>query len=237
LLAASATFDPTTRFGSRLGAVHDAAAEPSEETPMTSRKLNLSLATAAFLITTLGALAARAQEGAPLPPGVKGEMLQWIQDAENKLLALAEATPESKFSWRPGRDVRSTAEVFMHVATANYGLPGFLGVKPPPDFKFQTYEKSLTKKADIQKALKDSFAHMKKAFTEASEADMNKPVEFFGMKSTFRGGYMLLLSHAQEHMGQSVAYARMNKITPPWTKAINDKIKAAAQKEGKTAAQ
>ena len=54
----------------------------------------------------------------------------------------------------------------MHVAAANFGLPGFLGIKPPADFKFETYEKSVTKKADMQTALKESFAHMVKAFIE-----------------------------------------------------------------------
>ena len=53
--------------------------------------------------------------------GVRAEMLAWIKDAEGKLLQLAEATPESKYAWRPGKDVRSTGEVFMHVAAANFG--------------------------------------------------------------------------------------------------------------------
>jgi uncharacterized damage-inducible protein DinB len=197
------------------------------------RKLALCLAPFAFVVSMLLSPAVRAQPGAPVPPGVKGEMLTWIQDAENKLLELLSATPESKFSWRPGKGVRSTAEVFMHVATANYGLPGFAGVQPPPEFKFETFEKSATKKADVEKALKDSYVHMKKAFLDATEADLNKPIEFFGMKSTVRGAYMLLLAHGQEHLGQAIAYARMNKIAPPWTARMNEKIKAA-QKEAKS---
>lgn len=149
--------------------------------------------------------------------GVKGDLLTWIQDAEGKLAQLADAMPESKYGWRPDTGVRSVGEVFMHVAAANYGLPTFIGVPAPAGFKFETYEQSLTKKADIVKALHDSFVHMEGALKATSDANMDKPAEFFGMKTTVRGAYFLLLSHAHEHLGQAIAYARMNKVTPPWS--------------------
>jgi uncharacterized damage-inducible protein DinB len=151
------------------------------------------------------------------PAGIKGEMLREIQEAEDKLGQLAEAIPESKYGWSPDKGVRTVGEVFMHVTAANYGIPSFIGVKPPAGFNFATYEHSLTKKADIMKAMKASFAHMEGALTATSDADMDKPAEFFGMKTTVRGGYLLLLSHAHEHLGQAIAYARSNKVTPPWT--------------------
>jgi hypothetical protein len=173
---------------------------------------------------------ATAQQGA-MPSGVKGEMLMWIGDAEDKLGQLAEVMPEAKYTWRPAEGVRSPAEVFMHVAGANFGIPGFWGVKPPAGFDFNTYEKSLTRKADIQKALKDSFAHLKKALMAATDADLEKPAEFFGMKTTVRGGYLLMLSHAHEHLGQSIAYARMNGVVPPWTAKEMAAAKAAAEKK------
>jgi hypothetical protein len=60
---------------------------------------------------------------------------------------------------------------------------------------------------------------------------MDTPAEFFGMKTTRRGAYMLLLSHAHEHLGQAIAYARMNKITPPWTSREEAAAKAADAKK------
>jgi hypothetical protein len=192
---------------------------------------------------TLGALAVTPvlahEPAAATGAGVKGDMIAWIKDAEEKLIMLAEATPEAKYSFRPSKDVRTSGEVFMHVAAANYGLPSFWGVTPPAGFEFATYEKSITKKADIQKALKESFAHMEQALMSASDADFERAVEFFGMKTTVRGGYMLLLSHAHEHLGQSIAYARMNDIVPPWTAKQQAEMKAQADKkaaEGKKAA-
>lgn len=181
-----------------------------------SRIALVPLAVAAALITAGGAIA-HDHETPAGASGVKGEMLMWIQDAEDKLMQLAEAIPESKYGWSPDKGVRTVGEVFMHVSAANYGLPNFIGIPAPEGFKFDTFEHSLTTKAEIVKTLADSFAHMKRGLETMSDADMNKPAEFFGMKTTARGAYLLLLSHAHEHLGQAIAYARSNKVAPPWT--------------------
>ena len=182
-----------------------------------SYRSRFTFAALAILMLALLATPVLAHEPAASAGGVKADMLAWIKDAEDKLIQLAEATPDAKYAWQPGKDVRTTGEIFMHVAAANYGIPSFWGVKPAEGFKFETYEKSVTKKADIQAALKSSFAHMEKGLEGMSDADLDRATEFFGMKSTVRGGYMLLLSHAHEHLGQSIAYARMNGVTPPWS--------------------
>ena len=163
--------------------------------------------------------------------GYRGEMLSWINRAQSELEQLAAAMPESKYSWRPGKGVRSVGEVYLHVAQANFGLPGFIGVPAPDGFKFDGYDTSMQKKADIQKALHDSFEHMKSALSAASEADLDKQVDMFGTKMTARGVYMLLLSHSHEHLGQSIAYARMNKVTPPWSMEPTA-AKTGTKKEG-----
>jgi uncharacterized damage-inducible protein DinB len=159
---------------------------------------------------------------------VKGDLLFWITDAEDKLGQLIEATPAERFSWRPADGVRTTAEVFMHVAAANFGVPSFWGVAPPEGFKFEGYEQSVTSKSDIKQALAKSFAHVKKSLDAADEATLTKKIKLFGeMELTIRGAYMLLLSHAHEHLGQSIAYARSNGIVPPWTAAQQARIEAA----------
>jgi uncharacterized damage-inducible protein DinB len=165
------------------------------------------------------------------PAGIRGEILAGIKDAQDKLIQLAEATPEAKYSWRPSKDARSTGDVFMHVASGNYFLAGFAGVKAPEGINLEKYESSLTKKADIQKALKDSFAHIEKALVNVSDADLDKPAELFGRKSTVRGVYLLLLSHAHEHLGQAIAYARGSGIVPPWTAARQAAAKEQAGKK------
>ena len=176
----------------------------------------------------------RAQEGeASMPAGVKGDMMIWFGDAEEKLLDLADAMPQDKYAWRPGEGVRSQGEVFLHVAAANYGLPSFWGVNPPEGFEFVGFEQSATKKDEIKQILKDSFDHMTKGFMSQTEENMNKEVTLFGGNTmTIRAAYMLILSHDHEHLGQSIAYARTNGIVPPWTARQQEQFKEGEEGEG-----
>ena len=86
-------------------------------------------------------------------------------------------------------------------------------------------------RSDIEKAMKDSFAHVEKAWMDASDADLDTQIELMGNKMTKRAAFMLLLSHMHEHLGQSIAYARMNGVTPPWTAAQNAALKATVEKK------
>lgn len=172
-------------------------------------KLTLLAATLAVVAAPLNVHAA--------PSAVQKDMLMSFEDARDKLLELAEATPDEKYAWSPAEGVRSQAEVFLHVAAANFGLPTFWGVKAPEGFAFQGYEKSMTDKAEIQAALKASFEHMTTSFLALSDKDLDKEVDLFGNKTTVRGGYMIILGHVHEHLGQSIAYARSNSIVPPWS--------------------
>jgi len=52
-----------------------------------------------------------------------------------QLIALAEATPADKFAWRPAPGVRSTSEVYMHIAAANFYLLSVTGPKMPAGIK------------------------------------------------------------------------------------------------------
>ena len=184
---------------------------------------------APVLVALLAVNAGPAIADDAMSTGVKAEMIHVIADAETKLNDLAAAMPAAKYSWRPMKGVRSVGEVYMHVAAANYGMPSMMGVAAPAGFEFEKYESSLTKKDDIQKALKESFVSLKAGLTNMSDADMEKQADIMGMKMSYRGVYMMLLSHAHEHLGQSIAYARSNGIVPPWTVAEHAKEKAKAK--------
>jgi uncharacterized damage-inducible protein DinB len=136
---------------------------------------------------------------------------------EDKFLRLAEAIPAEKYTWRPAPDVRSIAEVFLHVASANYNLYKLVGTPPPSTVDLKTLEKSTTDKAKVIATLKDSFAHARKAITDMPDANLEKTLDWFGGKNTQRGILLFIVRHAAEHLGQSVAYARSVGIVPPWT--------------------
>src|SRR3954452_25431259 len=79
------------------------------------------------------------------------------------LIALAEAIPADKFAWRPGPGVRSTGEVFMHIALANFYLLSVTGPKMPAEIKSNDMEKTVTAKADVIDWLKRSLDAVKTA--------------------------------------------------------------------------
>ena len=198
---------------------------------MIHRRL-ITAATFALTLTGMAFLApATPRADDAMPAGMKGDVLTWLKDADSKLQQLAEAMPEAKYKWSPGKGVRTVGEVYMHVASANFGIPAACGVQPPAGFDLKTYEKSLTKKADIQKALKASFESMEQGWMGLSDADLDKPVTLpFGPPTTVRGAYLLVLSHCHEHLGQSIAYARMNGVVPPWTAKQQAAVKEGVDK-------
>ena len=133
-----------------------------------------------------------------------------------QLVQLADAIPADKYSWRPGPGVRSVSEVIMHIAIANYGLLANTGIKPPADFKYEL-EKSVTAKPQAIDWLKRSLDAVKTAHLAVSPADLTRKVKNGDRDGTVDGMYLRIIVHANEHMGQLVAYARMNGIVPPWS--------------------
>ena len=136
-----------------------------------------------------------------------------------QLLALAEATPAGKFAWRPAAGVRSVSEVYMHIAVANFYLLSVTGPAMPADMKSPEMEKTVTAKADVIAWLKRSLEAVRAAHLAVTPADLQRKVTVYGTDATVDGVYLRIVIHANEHMGQSVAYARMNGIVPPWSRS------------------
>jgi len=163
------------------------------------------------------------KEGTPGVTGYRSEVMAEVMVQEDKFLRLAEAIPADKYTWRPSADVRSFAEVFLHVSAANYNLYKLVGTPPPAGFQANGFDKSATDKAKVTVTLKDSFAHAKKAILAMPDADLEKSLDWFGGKNTERGILLFIVRHAAEHLGQSIAYARFVGITPPWTEDTQKK--------------
>jgi|SRR6267142_241762 len=136
-----------------------------------------------------------------------------------QLIALAEATPAEKFAWRPAPGVRSTSEVYMHLAIANFYLLSVTGPKMPDDLKIESVEKaekSVTNKAEVVAWLKRSLEAVKTAHAAATPKDLERKVHIADRDATVDGMYLRIIVHANEHMGQLIAYARMSGVKPPW---------------------
>lgn len=160
------------------------------------------------------------------PKGLRGEMLMNATDVEQKILGLVNSVPQDKFTWRPGEGVRSISEVYLHIAGANYLFPSFAGgSKMPEGMDPKTYEQSTTDKAKIAEIVKQSYASFRENLTKLSDVDLDKTAKIFGMEMTYRGIYLLALTHMHEHLGQSIAYARTVGVVPPWTAEREAKMK------------
>ena len=173
----------------------------------------------AFALLFAGSPAAAQSADPTTATGLRRELIGQLADAERKFIALAEATPADKYSWRPAAGVRSVSEVFMHMVGANYMLPGMAGVKRKPDVAMAAdMEKTVTDKAQVVALLKKSFVHVKQSVMDVPDDQMDGSVNLFGSPTTNRGVLVLMATHAHEHLGQSIAYARMNGIVPPWSR-------------------
>lgn len=135
-----------------------------------------------------------------------------------QLIALAEAFPAEKYSWRPAPGVRSVSEVLMHIALANFYLLSVTGPKMPPDTTSEDLEKTITSKPEVIQYLKRSLDAVKTARAQLKPGDLQRKVKIEGKTVTVDGMYLRILVHGNEHMGQLVAYARMNGVVPPWSK-------------------
>ena len=175
------------------------------------------------LVSCVGVLnaqgAASTQPAGPVPTsGFRAEFLQLLDEVEEKLVSLAEAVPAEKYSWRPAEGVRSISEVYMHIAGGNYLLPSFIGIDPPSGIT-RDMEKTVTDKPKVIEAMKQSFDHVRQATLRTSDADLEKKTNLFGREATYREVFLIQSNHCHEHLGQSIAYARMNGVVPPWSAA------------------
>ena len=140
---------------------------------------------------------------------------EWLH-VSRQLVTLAEAIPQDKYGWRPAAGVRSTSEVLMHITIANFGLLAQTGQHMPSELK-PAMEKSVTDKERVISWLKRSLEAVKTAHAKEPPADLNRKVDVLGRTATVEGMYLRIIVHANEHMGQLIAYARMNGVVPPWS--------------------
>jgi len=161
---------------------------------------------------------------APAPgPTFQADAAGVLGHVQKEMVSLAGAVPQNKFTWRPAKGVRSVSEVYLHAAGAAYWFGKQLGFQVPADVeaKMKDFEKSTTDRAKIEKALTDSFEWFAGNVKQMPDAELTKTVNLMGHDMTKRAVILVTMGHFQEHLGQSIAYARVNGVVPPWSK--NDK--------------
>ena len=151
--------------------------------------------------------------GPPHPTGAQAALANDVGNLSDKFVGLARVMA-GKYDWKPGTGVRSVADVFNLIVAENKMLAGLLSGAPPPGAK----PAPITDPAEMQEALRTSYAALRQAISGLSESDLNTSVKLFGRDTTKQGAALMLLMDQHEHLGQSIAYARSNGVVPPWSK-------------------
>ncbi len=176
---------------------------------------SLAAVIAATLSIALGSTAAAAQSA---PPAAREELLMQFNNSASKFEALAAAIPADKFNWSPGPGVMTVAQVYAHVAHYNYAYPSQnMKVTAPRGIALDTLEK-MTDKAQIVALLKSSAEYVRQNVRQMPEAQLSQSTELYGRTVPQWSVLLQLVAHMNEHLGQSIAYARMNGIVPPWSR-------------------
>jgi len=146
---------------------------------------------------------------------VKSLVVEDLKQTREKIVSLAQAMPEDKYSWTPGAGVRSVGEVYMHIARANFTFPTIWGMPPPPakDLGRTPYPK----KERVIQLLNMSFDFLQNRIEKIPDSQLSESRDFFGQQMPLAAILIQIAGHEHEHLGQSIAYARMNGVVPPWS--------------------
>ncbi|HEY9229690.1 MAG TPA: DinB family protein [Gemmatimonadaceae bacterium] len=139
----------------------------------------------------------------------------------DKVVALANAIPADKYSWRPAEPVRTVSQLLMHIAGEWFYLcPLSVASKPPADFgppgEATRKLESITAKTDVLAQLDKSWAYCRASLDAANPAKLVP--DSLPAKMGFPRVVMLVSADQHEHLGQLITYARSVGVVPPWSK-------------------
>ena len=179
------------------------------------------LATAALVAVTPFNAAAQDVLDVKSATHLKDRYVADMDTVHVKIMALANAIPEEKYSWRPTQGVRSVSEVLMHVASEwlYYG-PLSVGGTPPADFgpprEALPKLEQVTKKADVLDQLTKGWVYYVAQVTAVDPAKLTG--HYPPWNTTLAEAAFVMTGDQHEHLGQLIAYARSVGVEPPWSK-------------------
>ena len=164
---------------------------------------------------------AQSSANVPITAPLENQFVGDMTVLHDKVVALAQAIPADKYTWKPSTDVRSISQVLMHMAGEWFTLcPRAVGGKPPADFgqpaqKMEALER-ITDKTEVLRQLESSWAYCRAAL---DGIDPKRLVpDSLPAKMGFPRVVLLISGDQHEHLGQLIAYARSVGVAPPWSK-------------------
>ncbi len=176
-------------------------------------------ALASLLLAGLPATSAAQDLTPESAAAVKAAFLADIEVMRGKFLGLADAFPEDTYTWRPMEGVRSVSEVLMLIAGEGYAFaPMALGAETAMTFPEMQALAEITDKAQVVDHLTKGFDHTREALEAVDPATLVGSRELFGQQRTTPALVLFVAGDMHEHLGQLIAYARTNRIVPPWSR-------------------
>jgi uncharacterized damage-inducible protein DinB len=152
---------------------------------------------------------------------LRSAFLADLEVMRGKFVGLAEAFPQEKYTWRPMEGVRSVSEVLMLAAMEGYSfIPTSFGGKAAELGSREEVAKlrMSTDKAQIIEHINKGFAHAKAELESIDPATLTGRREVMRQQRSAAQVALFVGGDLHEHLGQMIAYARMNQVVPPWSK-------------------
>jgi uncharacterized damage-inducible protein DinB len=124
-------------------------------------------------------------------------------------VAVAQAMPAEKYSFKPHPESMTFGELMTHIASTNYQFCAGLKDSEPPDMKTPTAKDSITK------VLADSFQYCSEVVSSLSEAQLSAAHNSPDGRLPGRDVLLAMYIHVAHHRGQAEIYLRDNGIKPP----------------------
>jgi len=150
--------------------------------------------------------------------GVATSLQRAYQTFKRNYTEAAAKMPDADYSFKPGStpEARSFAQVIDHITQAQFGQCSALSGQPNPT-QGKQLEQELKTKAEVTKALADSFALCDGLFNGVTDANATETVKM-GMNEVPRVvALYAIIVHGNEMYGTAAVYLRSKNIVPPST--------------------
>jgi uncharacterized damage-inducible protein DinB len=169
-------------------------------------------------LVLVAAFASTASADTAFEAAFRTSLLRSFDDATGKIVSLAAAIPEESYGWRPMEGVSTVRDILVHVTETNYALAERLGTKPPAGVERKKVGETMRTKTEAVATARQAIAFMRGVLAVIPAESLLPEVNVFGAKAPVLRVALLPVDHAHEHLGQLIAYARMNRVVPPWSK-------------------
>ena len=160
---------------------------------------------------------------------VQAQMQSWkdvqvadLEGMKEKFIGLANAFSEAQWEYRPMEGVRSVKDVLALMIAETHMFPVAWGYQPPAGaaagFGPEMQRVNGMSRAQILEQLGPSFDHMIGILRGMDEAKRGESSSYFGRQMPVHANVATAMADMHEHLGQLIAYARANRVVPPWSR-------------------